>query len=455
MSVLDKWIEHILCAKYEQIDDNAIRWAKIRILDVIGCIAAGVQAPGNPEIVELVESYGGTEQATIFFYKKRAPLIWAAMVNSITARSLDYGPVDPEFEEASFPGHLSETTIPTALNVGEFLKSSGREVLIGLIVAEDLACRLIAASRYNPQMCGWNNISIANAFAVTALYGRLSGLEPRELRNAFGILLDLLSGTFQNTQDRCTAFKLCQGVAAKNGIFAVELARRGWTGSKDPLFSRYGYFKMFTQVVWEEPLLKDLGQKYYTDRTIKPYPACRLTHAGIDCALLIRAEQNIEVDQIEEVVLYISPNETALSIAEPFQPGDFPEADVIFNYRYPIATALVEGTFKPIHHQMKFVNNPLIRKVANTIRIEPSDCVKSFLAAGLKVKFKNRQEILKTVEVPKGDRRRNPLTEDEIKQKFVENLQYSNKTKIGEEILEHVENLEKLENISDLTKLLQ
>lgn len=419
--VLDQWTEFILSTTFEEIPEATVYWAKMRIMDILGCIVAGATAPGNRELIGLLRRWGGAQEASVLMYGLKIPLPWAAFANSILARSLDFGPVDPEFEGQTFPGHVSETSIPAALSIAEFLCKDGKELLRSLVIGEDLVCRLAAASEFDPLTHGWDDLSVVNPFGVVAIYGGMMQLDRKQLKNAFGILLALLSGSFQMTQDRTTAFKLPQGIAAKNGIFAVELARAGWTGPRDPFFSEYGYFSLFTPGVRrKEVLTKDLGKKYHTDRTIKPYPCCRLAHSSIDALLYILNKYKLNIKKIIKLIIEVPEEEGALSIAEEFRVGDFPQANVIFNYYYPLATVLVDGQFLPKHHFQVIERLESIKDLIRRIEIR--------VVRGLHrgetnvIVITDEREIAHKINCARGDRQRNPLSSEEVEEKFRRNL---------------------------------
>lgn len=95
---------------------------------------------------------------------------------------------------------------------------------------------------------------------AVAIAGRLLGLNRDQMRNAFGIVLNRLGGSFQIIWDGTTSFKLPQGLSARDAIFSAELARAGWTGPKDALLSRCGYYELFTEGCTDQEILtKDLG----------------------------------------------------------------------------------------------------------------------------------------------------------------------------------------------------
>ena len=73
----------------------------------------------------------------------------AALVNCILARSYDFEPVSPMVGDKFWPGHISGTTIPTAITLGEAKNLNGRELITAILVGDDVASRLIASSGFD------------------------------------------------------------------------------------------------------------------------------------------------------------------------------------------------------------------------------------------------------------------------------------------------------------------
>jgi len=122
------------------------------------------------------------------------------MMNSIMARSYDFEPVGPFVDGRNTPGHISGTTVPTAIAVAEQRGMSGKDILTAIILGDDLASRINAASLFSLDQ-GWDCVGTANMFGATAIAGRLAGLNERQLVNALGIVVNQLSGTMQTFFD--------------------------------------------------------------------------------------------------------------------------------------------------------------------------------------------------------------------------------------------------------------
>jgi 2-methylcitrate dehydratase PrpD len=454
-TAIEKLAANALVTRFENIDKDTLEATKYRIIDTVGCLIGGSTDTGNPELVNLMRGEGGKEEATILVYGGKIPAANAAMVNSIMARSFDFGPVSPLVDGVSCPGHISETTVPTALTLAEVVNASGREMITTLLVGDDVASRILAGSGFGFSL-GWDGVGTVNTFGVTAIAGRFIGLDRLQMRHALGIALNLLGTTFQTIWDGTTAFKLCQGLSARAGIFSAQLAKAGWTGPEDALFSKFGYYKMFTEGCQKpEALTKNLGKAYCYDGTIKPYPCCRIPHAAIDCALALIRKHGFKAEDVKSVNLDLAQGGIDHICGHPFKIGPFPHGNAAFSYEYAVATAFLFGHVKPEHFTEKAIRNPKVAEFVKKIKLTAAPDVE-FEKARMTVSLKDGRELTESCEYVKGDPQYNPMTRDEIIEKYWTNVDFSGKIrkKKATELLEILQNLEKLDSVRKLIPLL-
>ncbi len=449
---IEKLAANVLDTSFENFDPATLESTKYRIIDTVGCLIGGSSDTGNPELAGLLRDEGGREEATILVHGGKVPVGNAAMVNSVMARSFDFEPVSPLVDGVNTPGHISGTTVPTAISMSEAVNASGRELITALLVGDDIAARLLAASGFGFTL-GWDGTGTVNAFGAAAIAGRLLGLNKLQMRNAFGIVLNQIGSTFQIIWDGTTAFKLPQGLSARAGVFSSQLARAGWTGPEDALFSKFGYYKMFTEGCQKpENLSRDLGRVFYADGTIKPYPCCRIPHAAIDCALSILSKHDIKTDDIQEINLDLAQGGIDHICGSPFKIGAFPHVNAAFSYQYVVATAFLYGSVKPEHFTEEAIRDPRITDFIGKIKLTASAYV-NFEAAKLTVTLKNGLEFTESCEAVKGDPRRNPMSKDEIIDKFWTNVEFSGKLS-KQKATELLGTLGKLEELDSARKLI-
>jgi 2-methylcitrate dehydratase PrpD len=131
-SVIERWAVHSANVCFDDIDKKYIQHAKNRIIDIVGCIIGGARSADCDMVRSLTRSWGvgETHSSTIDFGKKyRVSAHNAAMVNSVVARSFDFGVILPCVEGKLYEAHLSETTVPTALALSEAWHRSGKEMI--------------------------------------------------------------------------------------------------------------------------------------------------------------------------------------------------------------------------------------------------------------------------------------------------------------------------------------
>ena len=451
--VISKIVDNVIQTKFENFDEPTLENAKDRIIDVMGCLMGGAGDSGNREFVNLIQDIGGKPESTIMIYGHKVPVQNAAMVNSILARSFDFEPVSPYIEKVNFPGHISGSTVMTALSLGEITNANGNELITALLLGDDLATRVLHSAGFEFSK-GWDNIGTVNGFGTTAIAGRMLGLDKTQFINAFGIILNQLSGSMQIVWDMTTAFKICQGLSSRNGIFSAKLAQINWSAPEDPLFGRFGYYKLYTEgCKAPEVLTKDLGKQFYSDKTIKPYPCCRIVHAAIDSALAVVNKNNIQIDNIKEIKLGVSKVIQDHSVARPFSIGRFPHANAAFSICYVVATAILNQSVKPQHFTEEVIRSPKVAEIINKIELIDSNEGGSESARVI-VKMKDGQEHTEFTEIAKGDPQ-NPLSRDELLAKYWNNVEFGGMVSKDNaaKILSMIENIENLDSVKDLVNL--
>ena len=454
-TAIEQMAANVLDTKFENFDAATLEATKYRIIDTLGCLIGGATDTGNPEMLRLLMDTGGKKEATVLIYGVKLPVASAAFMNCILARSFDFGPVSPLVEGVSCPGHISETTIPSAVTLAEMADASGKEFITALLVGDDVATRVIAASGFGFSL-GWDGVGTVNTFGVTATAGRLFGLNKSQLLNAFGIALNQMGTTFQSFWDGTTAFKLPQGLSARGGITSAQMAKAGWTGPEEPLLSKFGYYKMFTDGCHRPEFLTDyLGKRYYYDATIKPWPCCRIPHSAIQAALTLMKEHNFKADDIESIDLEVAQGGIDHICGHPFKIGPFPHGNAAFSYEYAVATAFIFGSVKPEHFTEQAIRNPQITEFTKKITLTPAQDVE-FEKARMTVTLKDGRKLTETVTDVKGNPLTNPMSHEDIIAKYWTNVEFSKKinNKKATLLLDAIMNLEKLSSIKKMIPLM-
>ncbi|HVN94823.1 MAG TPA: MmgE/PrpD family protein [Syntrophorhabdaceae bacterium] len=455
MSVIAEMVKNVVETPFEAFDATIVERARDRVIDALGCLIAGSRASGCSMIGDLIREWGGKKESTILVQGGKVPAHNAALVNSVMTRSYDFEPTGAYVEGKSTPAHLSGTTVPTAITVAEQHSADGKELLTALILGDDLASRIIAASNLNIDS-GFDCTGTINAFGAAAIAGRIARLKEYEMLHAFGIVLNQFAGSFQNIFDGVHSFKLPQGLSAQAGIFSTALAAKGFTGIRDPLLSKYGYFSLYCKSYQLEVLTRRLGEEFYADYTCKPYPCCRSNHAAIDCVLELNKTNHIDPDDIDEIVVDITPTAHDFAVGQPFKIRDVPQIDAAFNLQYTVANALLRKDVKLEHFAEELVRDPSIADLINKIRLTATIPSSKPLGAKVIIRMKQGIELIREVDMPRGNGILTPLASAEIRKKFLDNVAFSGTISLenGEKVLSLLERLEEVNDVNEIISLL-
>jgi 2-methylcitrate dehydratase PrpD len=445
-------------ARFGDLDSDTVELAKNRIIDVIGCAIGGANAPGNTPLVDLVRKWGGHSEATIWIHGGKAPAQNVAMVNTIMDRSYDFEVMSYTIGDTFFASHHAATLVPTAIALAEATKADGKELLTAMIVGDDIAARVQAASEAHPIGLGWDGCGTLSHLGATATAGRLLGLNPRQMRHAFGIVLNLIASAIQSLWDGATTFKLGQGTAARNGIFSAELAKAGWTGVEDALQSRFGYFHLYAKGCKDPDILtQDLGKVYYGEAYFKPYPCGMPNHIAIKCALDIVAKHDFETEDITEVMITVPTGALKNSYyAKPFELREFPHGDAIFSYPYTVATALLKGSVGLPNFTEAAIHDPKVNTITEKTKLVEPETPSERMSIGLKVTLKDGRELIESGMVNR-DWAFKGTPKSDIEAKYWHQVDFSQtipRTN-AENLLEHLNDLDQKDNVEGIIQLLQ
>jgi len=506
-AVTEALIANILNTRFEDIGREVIDNTKRRILDMIGDAIAGAKGDGNPGLAELVGGWGGKKEATMLGWGYQGPVSDIAFVNCIFGRTFDRGPLTYVIDGHRSPNHITETSALTALALGESQGISGKELIAALVVGDDLAARLhIAVDRAQPGQTLPPGTPPAppargseEAFAATAVTGRILRLNSAQMRNAFGLATMFSGGggggmpgggpaapgrppasgrgapapsnqvqAWQGVRDpsfiaqmaraaetdseKNVSTKMSNGKSARNGINAAQLAKAGWPGVKDPFFGQNGgHYPGLASVHHPKKITGDLGRTYYVEVCFKPYPGGRPTGAPTMAALAISNKHNINTDDIADIILHLSPVATAAHYATPYVIGDYPTMNALWSYYFVVASALYRKSATAENFTEKKIRDPKLQALIKKVKLGDLDKPEGI---ELEVVMKDGRKFTEFAGSALGNPD-NPLSRDGLIDKFMEQVEFSQliDKNDAKEAIKLLENLEQVDNIKKITKL--
>ena len=437
---------------YSHIPNEVVRIAKNAVLDCLGVTIAGSKEPVAAIMAEHVKEMKAVEEAGVIGGGFRTSVDLSAWVNGTASHALDYD--DTFASAAGFNFHPTVPILAAVLALGEKLDTSGRDLLTAYIVGIEVESRVGAAiGRYNSEL-GWHPTPVVGMMGAAAASAHILKLDVQHIQRALGIAGSFACGLLQNFGTMTKP--LHAGNAAKNGAVAALLAMKGITANENIFEGESGYCSIFSggKVKGVENKEQDLGKSWHIvslGLSLKAYPCCRSTHSSIDACLYLRNVMGIDADHVAKIICKTSRRHPEL--ARFHRPKSAYEGK--FSIPYCIAVALRRGHVLLEDFTEEKVADPKIRTLLSKVDyLYPQEYQQDpmSLAQEIVVKLANGNEYAYRVDAPKGDPQ-NPMTDEELSAKFRDCARcLLSETKI-ENMLEMVNKLDSLDNISKLMEL--
>ncbi len=329
--------------KIEHLPPAAIDAVKTNLTDTMACAMAGWSADGVQQVAKLAMDWGGKPQASIWCTGDRIPAHHAAWVNGMMAHARDY---DDTHDLAVL--HAGVSVVPAAVAAAELSgDATGADLICGIAAGLELVCRLGLATKVNIIESGFMYTSLFGHFAATVAAARVLCLDAAQTANALGVAHSQAAGTHQVSRDGALTKRMQPGFAAQTGIVSALLSKAGINGTINTFEGIDGLYRTHFRNAYDPSVLRSaLGDKFeFVGLSYKPYPCCRLAHAGIDAALRLYpriAGRSEEIDDIEVRVNRQAFEAVCTPAAMRAAPATVVQAQ--FSLPYTIAWSLVHGT---------------------------------------------------------------------------------------------------------------
>ncbi|MFZ0774173.1 MAG: MmgE/PrpD family protein [Candidatus Sulfotelmatobacter sp.] len=439
--------------QYRDLSQDAIYQAKRFLLDSIGCALGGYQQHDVKIALEVLDEVAGRGPATVIGTGKRIDPVSASLANALMIRCMDYNDIYWKQD----PSHPSDI-FPAALACCERAGSGGKELIVGLVLGHEFEMRFCEAAFPGIRERGWHHATLT-AFVSPIVAGRALHLSWEQIQHAIGI-----SASRHCTLGAVTAGKLTMmkntvdPMATQSGVFAALLAEKGYSGPEHVVDGKEGLTHVFGPE-WRLNLLTDgLGQSWrITQCGMKAFPTEALTHTPISAVLDLVKTNDLHPEQVEKIqIRSLARAADILSDPSKYDPRTRETAD--HSLPYVIAAALVERQVTPVQFTMEKIMDAKIRAQLKKVEVVADpDIEKVFPALQrvvVNISTTDGRVLSKQLDFPKGDPR-NPLTDQEVEEKFAALAEGVLSTGAQKKLKEAIWNLEDSDSVRKLMALMK
>ena len=410
---LSRWAADL---RYKDLSADAIYQAKRFLLDSFGCALGGYQQHDVKIALEVIDEIAAIGRATVIGTGRRIDPVSASFANALMIRCMDYNDIYWKQD----PCHPSDI-FPAAIACCERTSSDGKELIVGLVLGHELEMRLCEAAFPGIRERGWHHATLT-AFVSPIVAGRALHLRWEQIQHAIGI-----SASRHCTLGAVTAGKLTMmkntvdPMATQSGVLAALLAEKGYSGPEHVIDGKEGLTHVF-KPDWKLGVLTDgLGESWrITQCGMKAFPTEALTHTPISAVLDLVKSNDLRPDDVQKIqIRSLARAADILSDPSKYDPRTKETAD--HSLPYVIAAALVDRQVTPTQFTLEKIMDSRIREQLKKVEVVADPEIEKVFPALqrviVQIQTGDGRSLQKQLDFPKGDPR-NPLTDQEIEEKF-------------------------------------
>ena len=396
----------------------ALEASRVAFEDTLGCMLAGATEPCTRIVTGAAIS--GEGSCTLVGSRGRTGPLDAALVNGTAAHALDY-----DNGSNTMGGHVSATVVPALLAAAEAFGGSGHDLLVAHTVGFETGTRIGLGVNFHHYEKGWHPTSTLGTFAVVGACATLLRLDAVQTATALAIGASFASGLKANFGTMTKPMHV--GHCARNGLFAVLLAREGFTASAGAFEHRQGFFEVYNGTghhdarrilePWAAPLqILEPGAGY------KQYPCCAATHAALDATLaIVRAEGGrLDPRRVRRIETW-TPARRLTHTDRPDPQGNL---DAKFSVQYCVSRAVVEGRVGIEHFEGEAWRDPAVRqlmgRVQSAVHLPGQFAADNHFGAEVRITLDDGRVLADRVDIQLGRTAANPIPPAQLRAKFLD-----------------------------------
>jgi len=298
-----EFADRLATFRLRDVPPEVIHHAKLILLDTLGAmLAASTPRYSATRILgAFVADLGGRPESSLVGQRRRSSCVNAALFNGTLGYYCD---IEPHHVGGIL--HAPAVMVPAGLAVAEKAGAGGARFLEAVILGIEVTCRVSYAlnpvALYNR---GFHPSAVCGAFGAAAAAGHLLRLPAPRCAVALGLAMQQACGLLAWASDHTENSRpFNPGLAARNGVTAAQLARLGFGGPPVPFEGKYDVFTAFSGERHPEALLADWGRRYYLPEfAYKRYSSCSFTHPGLDALLGLAHDHQLTSTRVQEIRL--------------------------------------------------------------------------------------------------------------------------------------------------------
>jgi 2-methylcitrate dehydratase PrpD len=446
MTIAEILAERIASVRFEALPEEAVHWARVAILDTVGCTLAGASEPCACIVAGVTAAPG---PSLLFGTDRRTAPLDAALINGTASHALDYDDCSD-----TLGGHPSAPVLPALFALADTRAVDGRAFIAAYVTGWETETRIARGVNFYHYEKGWHPTATLGVFGATAACCHLLGLAPAVTATALGLAASFASGVKANFGTMTKPLHV--GHCSRNGLFAALLAADGFTANAGALEHRQGFLQVFNGAGNFDPeaIVGEWGRPWdIVDPgvAIKQYPCCGSTHPAVDAMLSLVREHRLTPAMVQRVESWTHPRR----LAHTNRPDPQSALDAKFSVQYCLARALLDGRVALEHFDGDRHQDAAIRELLPRIQAMPQDATprpaSEHFGAEVRVTLTDGRALSTQVARPLGRGPTHPLPPELLEAKFLDCASRALLPVTAQRLLALLRSLHELPNMRRLT----
>ena len=435
-----------------QIPADAVARCRDLLLDQLGCQLIGASMQWNQPVYRFVKDTKSGGPARIVKYGDRVPLDDAVLVNGTFAQGCE---LDDYYDQGG--GHPGAASVPVILALAQKQRVTGQELMTAMVAGYEVGWRVGRALLPELMRRGYHAQSAVGVFIAAAAAGKILRLAPEQMTHALAIAGSHAGGTMEYDQSGGEVKRLHNGMACCGGLRSALLAQRGLTGPPTIFEGERGILKVMSGGCNVEPIVKDLqpggGSLALYHAAMKRFPVNASQHSPIELLDNLVRGNAIEPGQVAKIEVGVNEN-ILLHGGTIYQPKEVIEAQ--FSLRFSLALRLCQGNNDLRHYldPAMWQNASMLDMGKKIVLFGDRTAVGARrFACQMRIHLTDSRVLAGSLAAPRGNYH-NPLSADEMREKFFRLGANALPRERLDEIVKRVAVIETQDDLAPLVELL-
>jgi 2-methylcitrate dehydratase PrpD len=416
MTIAHELAERIAAITFDTLPQDAVRWAKVGLLDTVGVTLAGASEDCTRIVAKVAGRSAG--RALLFGTRREVDELDAALINGTAAHALDFDDCSN-----SLGGHPSAPVLPALFALTGSRKIDGKDFIAAYVAGFETETRLARGVNFHHYEKGWHPTATLGTFGAAAASAHLLKLDVQQTATTLALAASFASGIKANFGTMTKPLHV--GHSARNGMMAALLASEGFTASADVFEHRQGFFLVFNGEgnFFAEKVLADWADPLDILKpgiAIKQYPCCGSTHPAIDAMLSLVEAHGLTPAMVERVDSWTHPRRLAHT-NRPLPRGPL---DAKFSVQYCLARALMHGRIRIEHFEGDAYKDGEVGKLLGRIHAAPHPEMNmastDHFGGEVRIETRDGRHLSAKVDRPLGRGPEKPLPQARLEAKFLD-----------------------------------